>query len=298
LVLISVVCAYVLAAFAVFDIYGIWIDIAYPVMVVVILHISLTLYKYVREWKARLLIENELSIAKKIQDSFLPKSTPEVAGASFGAVMFTARQVGGDLYDFVTSGAGSPPRFGVMVGDVSGKGVGAALFMAMTVGAFRSFAVPGRKPEEILADLNAKLVRESNTNLFVTMFYAIFDPGRMSVDYANGGHLPMLRISPDGKSEFLDVKDGSPLGLMDGPYSAGQARIAKGDVFIFYTDGITEAMNARSDMYGKERLVAVCEASRHLDTARMVEAIEKDVRKFEPRSRQHDDMTVIVVKIA
>jgi serine phosphatase RsbU (regulator of sigma subunit)/CHASE2 domain-containing sensor protein len=294
---LSAVSAYTLIAILLFIHFGLWIDIAYPVAVIIVLHISLTLSKYVREWRQRLFIENELEIAKKIQESFLPKATPEIDGVRFGAAMFTARQVGGDLYDFTSGTAGSSRGFGVMIGDVSGKGVGAALFMAMTVGAFKLFSKPERRPEDVLAELNAKLVKESTSNLFVTMFYAVFDLEREKVIFANGGHLPALRVSANGAPQFLDVKDGSPLGLIDGPYSGGEARFDKGDVFIFYTDGITEAMNAKSDMYGKERLEAVCVKHRALGPERLVEEIERDVRRFEPKQHQHDDMTILVVKI-
>jgi sigma-B regulation protein RsbU (phosphoserine phosphatase) len=240
-------------------------------------------------------MENELGIAKKIQESFLPKSAPAVEGIEVSACMFTARQVGGDLYDFVTF---NDDRFGIMIGDVSGKGVPAALFMAMVVGAFRTFALSGAKPEEVLASLNTKFVKESAHNLFVTVFYSMFDMKAKSFIYGNGGHLPVLYLPKAGEVQFLDVKEGAPIGLMDGPYTGGEIKFDKGDTFIYYTDGITEAMNQKSDMYGKERLQAAVEKSRSLPADKLAEAIEKDVRKFEPKSQQHDDITIIVVKIS
>jgi len=290
----SAIIIYALVSMLVFTLYGVWLDVIYPVVVIVALHLALTLYKYAREWKARILMENELGIAKKIQESFLPKGVPAVEGVDSAVSMFTARQVGGDLYDFVSLGA---RRFGVMIGDVSGKGVPAALFMAMAVGAFRSFAAADAKPETVLADLNAKLVRESSSNLFVTVYYMIFDMERRAISYANGGHLPALYLPAKGAPQFLDSKDGVPLGLMDGPYSGGRITFGAGDTFVFYTDGITEAMNGRGDMYGKERLQAVVDKNRSCDPRQLLAAIEGDVRKFEPKSRQHDDMTAIVLKM-
>ena len=292
--LITMIVMYVAACIAAFDFCRIWIDMLYPIVVMVVLHLSLTLYKYAIEWKKRLLMENELEIAKKIQESFLPKSLPSVAGVEVAAVMFTARQVGGDLYDFITFGE---KRLGVMIGDVSGKGVPASLFMAMVIGAFKSFALPGAKPEAVLAGLNTKLCTESSSNLFVTVFYTIFDMERSIMQYTNGGHLPVIHITKDGKLDFLDVDEGAPLGLMDGPYSGKDVKFDKGDDFIYYTDGITEAMDARSEMYGKERLAAVVQKNKHLTSQKLLEVIEKDVRKFEPKSSQHDDMTIIVVRI-
>jgi CHASE2 domain-containing sensor protein len=292
--LAALITALLASAAALFNIRGVWIDVIYPVLAAVALHLTLTLYKYVAEWKKRLLMENELQIAKKIQESFLPKAVPSIEGADIAASMFTAKQVGGDLYDFTVFGDG---RVGVMIGDVSGKGVPAALFMAMAVGAFRSFALPGSSPQAVLASLNSKLEKESSSNLFVTMCYAIFDMKHMSLYYGNGGHLPILRITADGSSEFLDVEEGAPLGLTEGAYSAREAQFRKGDVFIFYTDGVTEAMNSRSDMYGKDRLEKAALDNRQLSSAKILEKIEKDIRKFEPKQNQHDDITLIVVKM-
>ncbi len=293
-ILFSVIALYVLGCMLIFNAYGVWVDMLYPLLVVAVLHITVTLYKYVREWKTRLIMENELGIAKKIQESFLPKQMPSVPGIEVSVAMFTARQVGGDLYDFVAFDDG---RLGVMIGDVSGKGVPAALFMAMAVGSFRSLAVPAAITSDVLANLNTKLVKETVSNLFVTMFYMVFDMKTGEVGYGNGGHLPVLYLPKDGAAQFLDVKEGAPLGLMDGAYSNDKIKFYKGDTFILYTDGVTEAMNARSDMYGKERLEAVAVKNRLLDPRQLVDAIEKDVRKFEPKNQQHDDITILVVKI-
>jgi hypothetical protein len=291
--LISVII-FAVTAFILFDIAGLWIDLVYPMLAMIVVYTSITLYKYISEWKKRLLFENELDIAKRIQESFLPKKLPVTHGLELAPAMFTAKQVGGDLYDFVELPDG---RLGVMVGDVSGKGVPASLFMAMATDAFRFFAADGLPPEEVLKKLNDKLTRESSTNLFVTMFYAIFDDSKGEMAYANGGHLPVLYM-PVGKTPvFLDVEEGAPLGLMDGEYSGKNIKYSAGDVFVFYTDGITEAMNFRREMYGKERLSSAVMNNRKLQPKEMLSAIERDVRRFEPKSIQHDDMTVITLKI-
>jgi len=278
----------------IFNVFGIWIDVIYPVFVMIVVYLSITLYKYITEWKNRLIFENELDIAKRIQESFLPKKLPKAYGLVLAPAMFTAKQVGGDLYDFVEFPDG---RLGVMVGDVSGKGVPASLFMAMVTGAFRFFATENLSPEEVLKKLNVKLTRESSTNLFVTAFYAIFDNSKKEVIYGNGGHLPVLYMPVGKKGIFLDVEDGAPLGLIEGEYSGRRINYSSGDIFVFYTDGITEAMNSRHDMYGKERLAEVVYRNRKLDPKELLSAIEKDVRRFEPKSTQHDDMTIITLKI-
>jgi len=169
--------------------------------------------------------------------------------------------------------------------------------MAMATGAFRFFATEDLLPHEVLKKLNDKLSRESSTNLFVTMFYAVFDNAKKEVIYGNGGHLPVLYLPVGKKGVFLDVEDGAPLGLMEGEYSGNRTNYASGDIFVFYTDGITEAMNSRRDMYGKERLAEVVQKNRNLDPKELLAAIERDVRKFEPKATQHDDMTIVTLKI-
>ncbi len=277
-----------------FNTYGIWLDLVYPILAMILLYLSLTLHKYIFEWKNRLKSDYELGVAKTIQESFLPKSVPDMKGLDVKAVMFTARQVGGDLFEFIKFGEN---RMGVMIGDVSGKGIPASLFMAMIMGEFKCLNFADLTPSEILSRLNAKLVRESRSDLFVTMFYAIFDLKNKSVDFANGGHLPVLYIGKGKKAEFLDVDEGMPLGLIEGEYSQKVISFNRGDMFVFYTDGITEAMNYRREMYGSQRLVSVVEKLKGFSAGSILDDIEKDVRRFEPKSTQHDDITVIVVKI-
>ncbi len=292
--LIIAVAAFSAICVSAFSFFGIWIDMLYPILMMSVLYLFLTLHKYISEWKKRLLMEGELQIAKKIQESFLPKALPSIEGFDIAAAMFTARQVGGDLYDFVSLESN---ELGVMIGDVSGKGVPASLFMAMSAGAFKSFAIPGKRAEEVLLNLNAKLVRESSSNLFVTVYYSIFDTKSKTVSYANGGHLPILHLGRHKDAVFLDVTDGAPLGLMEGAYTGGAVNYSAGDIFVFYTDGVTEAMNQKGDMYGKERLLDVVEKNRAKPAKALVEAIEKDIRRYEPKSSQHDDITLIVLKV-
>ncbi|MDP3804002.1 MAG: CHASE2 domain-containing protein, partial [Candidatus Omnitrophota bacterium] len=203
------------AAVFLFDFFGIWIDMVCPILLMAILYLSSTLYKYIAEWKNRLVFENELGIAKKIQESFLPKEELEIEDVDIAVIMYTARQVGGDLYDFIDFGN---RKFGVMIGDVSGKGIPASLFMAMTVGSFRSLVKLHSRPKDVLFNLNAKLIEESSSNLFVTMFYAIFNLEDKTVVFSNGGHLPVAHVNRDGEVNFLDVSEGMPLGLEESDY--------------------------------------------------------------------------------
>lgn len=290
----GMILIYFLAAVLLFNIFGLWIDAAFPVIFIVFIYIVLTLRKYITERRNNLIMENELGIAKRIQESFLPHVNPSIHGVDVAAGMLTARKVGGDLYDFVNM---DESRFGVMVGDVSGKGIPASLFMAMVSGSFRSFAVPKAEPANVLRELNAKLVKESSSNLFVTLFYAVFDMNQKEVAFANGGHLPMLRLGSAGTAEFFDTSDGMPLGLMEGDYAGGSTFIRAGDIFVFYTDGATEAMNRRGEMFGKERLAESVRKNMQKSASDIVGVIVKTIREFEPAGSQHDDITVIVIKV-
>jgi sigma-B regulation protein RsbU (phosphoserine phosphatase) len=295
-ILIAAIFLFSILSVFVFNIYAVWIDLLYPAVLMSLIYIFLTLFKYIKEWRKRLVLENELDIARNIQESFLPKKVPSLEGVELAAHMATARQVGGDLYDLLELG---PGRLGIMIGDVSGKGIPASLFMAMVSREFKFLATPQARPEEVLFALNNRLARESTSNLFVTVFYLIFDTAAGTVDYSNGGHMPVMYLGRSAKkAAFLDVSEGAPLGLMEGPYSGGRLDFGEDDILVLYTDGVTEAMNSRGEMYGRERLSAVVEMHREMTAAGLLKMIEKDVRRFEPRSSQHDDITLIVIKIS
>jgi len=292
--LLLAISLFVFFSVILFTAFGLWIDVVYPSAMMGVVYLLCLLFKYVKEWKKRLIVENELKIARKIQQSFLPKSIPSNRKVDIAANMYTAWQVGGDLYDFLEF---SDDKLGVMIGDVSGKGIPASLFMSMAVGAFKFFASAKAKPEETLLNLNEKLNREAPSGLFVTVFYSIFDTNKKTMTYANGGHFPLLYLPKDKPPEFLDVEEGVPLGMMESAYSGNQIPLTPGDIFIFYTDGVIEATNAKSQMYGEDRLCAMVEKNRDLSSKDLLDKIEKDVRRFEPVHTQHDDITLIVIKI-
>ena len=273
-----------------------WIDLFYPLVVVAILYLSLTFYKYIAERQKRQVLEKELDIAKVIQESFLPKSLPRIKGVELAAGMFTAHQVGGDLYDFVNMGQ---ERLGIMIGDVSGKGIPASLFMAKAIGEFRFFAKTQAEPSGVLSDLNNKLVLEASSNLFVTMFYIIVDYGKGKATFSSGGHMPAILVrSSTGNSELLDTDEGMPLGLAEGSFSQGEVDVEKGDIIILYTDGVTEAMDSRRAMYGSDRLRELAKANRNMSAESLLAVIRGDVKKFESGTSQHDDITLFVAKMA
>ncbi|MFC1570430.1 CHASE2 domain-containing protein [Candidatus Omnitrophota bacterium] len=290
--ILLIIFGYTFLAVTLFVVFGIWMDIFYPIVTVGGIYMLFTFRKYVTESQRREVIEKELNIASDIQQSFLPKDIPQVGGIEVDTEMLTARQVGGDLYDIVEL---DDSRLGIMLGDVSGKGVPAALYMAKVVSVFRTFIKDGT-PAEVLKKVNNRLVAESGTNLFVTLTYMIFDTKTHTTEFAIGGHLPTILVTPGGDVELLDVAEGMPLGLIDGEFSPGDKKYEKGSIFILYSDGVTEAMNVNEDMFSEERLVNLCKGFKGIGPQEIVRRIQKAVLDFAGRAKQHDDITVMAIK--
>ncbi|MFH1309778.1 MAG: CHASE2 domain-containing protein [Candidatus Omnitrophota bacterium] len=287
-----IIACYIGIAMVFFYPFGIWVDVFFPLISGVVVYVIFTFKKYVTEIQKRELIEKELDIAKDIQRSFLPKEVPVITGMDIDVEMVTARQVGGDLYDIVPL---KDNKVGIMIGDVSGKGVPAALYMARVVSVFKTF-IRDISVGEILKNVNERLVSEdSDTNLFVTLTYMIFDVITGSVTYAIGGHLPTILVDPDGNVEFLNAEDGMPLGLMSGNFPESTKKYKKGSIFLLYTDGITEAMNTRKEMFGQERIIEVVKGLKDCNSRQVVEALHKAVEEFTGKAAQHDDITVIAI---
>ncbi len=291
-----IVLAYLFMSMLLFWPFGIWIDVFYPVVTIVAIYIFVTLRKYMLEIKKREIMEKELDIAKGIQQSFLPREIPSVGGLDICAQMVTARQVGGDLYDVIPLG---DEKMGVLLGDVSGKGVPAALYMARVVSMLKSIVREGN-PAEVMKKLNHRLVSESDSGLFVTLAYAVFDTGNKVVEIASGGHNPTLMMDPEGNIELLDVEEGIPLGMIEGDYSEIKKEYRPGSIFVIYTDGVTEAMNEDGDMFGQERLVELirflARFLRECSAKEVVDAVIRAVTDFEGKDRQHDDITVMAIR--
>jgi sigma-B regulation protein RsbU (phosphoserine phosphatase) len=196
--------------------------------------------------------------------------------------------VGGDWYDFIPFPDG---RWGIVLADVSGKGTAAALLMSATRGMLRSLAEACCTPGEVLTKLNQLLVNDFPAGKFVTMVYAVLDPETHTVVFANAGHLQPLLIDEKGE-HFLDVERGLPLGLSCGDYSETQISLSKGARLIFYSDGITEAVNFDDEEYGLYRL-AEHAAQPNASAVTMID----DVRAFANGSGVRDDATVVFVGV-
>jgi len=276
-----------------FWIFGVWIDVFYPLVAMAIIYVIFTFKKYVAEIQKREIIEKELSIAKNIQESFLPKKIPQLGSLSINVNMLTALQVGGDLYDIVQL---DDERMGIMLGDVSGKGVPAALYMAKVVSVFKTFVKEGT-PSEVLKMINDRLVSDGGSGLFVTLTYMIFDTKRNETQFAIGGHLPTILVEPDGNVELLDVSEGMPLGMIEGDFSGGEKKYKPGSLFLLYSDGVTEAMDVKEEMFEQDRLVELARGFVDATPEEAVKAIHKAVLDFAGKAKQHDDITVMAIRV-
>jgi len=217
----------------------------------------------------------------------LPKSAPSIPGFLISGLSVPARAVGGDWYDFIPLDHG---RWGLVLADVAGKGTAAALLMSATRGMLRSLAEAVCTPGEVLTKLNRLLVEDFPAGRFVTMVYAVLDPARRTLVFANAGHPAPLLIT-DGKSQFLDTERGMPLGIGTGDFSESQISLPEGSRLMFYSDGISEASNLQQEEYGLIRLrnrLALPDAS--------ATSVLEDVRGFAGESGLTDDATVILVK--
>ena len=233
-------------------------------------------------------MDREAQEARLIQQALLPKSSPYIPGFSVSGLSVPARAVGGDWYDFIPFPDG---RWGLVLADVSGKGTAAALLMSATRGAMRSLAEACCSPGEVLSKLNELLVNDFPAGKFVTMVYAVLDPAKRSVVFANAGHLHPLFIDCQGE-HFVETERGLPLGLGCGDYSETQISLSPGSKLVFYSDGITEAENAQQEEYGLCRLAehaAKPEAS--------AVSIVDDVRVYANGFGVRDDATVVFVGV-
>jgi len=233
-------------------------------------------------------LDREAEEARAMQQALLPKSSPYIPGFVVSGLSVQARAVGGDWYDFIPFPDG---RWGLVLADVSGKGTAAALLMSATRGVLRSLAEARCTPGEVLTRLNQLLVDDFPAGKFVTMVYAVLDPAARTVVFANAGHLLPLLIDDQGE-HFLDTERGLPLGLGCGDYSETQVSLSAGSKLIFYSDGITEAVNAREEEYGACRL-----AEHAVKAGASAVSIVDDVRSFANGAGVRDDASVVFVGV-
>jgi serine phosphatase RsbU (regulator of sigma subunit) len=248
----------------------------------------------VQEIRERELLEQELEVARSIQQASLPKQVPQLEGWQITPFYQPAREVGGDFYDFHLLSEG---RLGVVVGDATGKGVPAALVMSTTCGMLQlaARALGSPSPGEVLAQVNETLVARTPSNMFVTCFYAILDPESGTLRYANAGHdLPYLR-RVGGDAEELRAR-GMPLGLMPGMnYEQKEIVLEDGEAALFYSDGLVEAHDSQGEMFGFPRLRALI--AEHVEEQALGDFLLEELYTFvEEGWEQEDDITLLTLR--
>jgi phosphoserine phosphatase RsbU/P len=232
----------------------------------------------------------DMQFARTVQESFLPQKNPEITNFKFSSHYTSAQEVGGDFYDFIQL---DKERIGIVIGDVAGKGVPAALFMAKLGSDLRTLAFTEKCPATALEKLNDLLVERSRRGMFVTLLYVELNSRNGSLTIANAGHLPPIVKKADGLVKKLSASGSSPLGILAGmKLGLETGSIDCGDTVILYTDGIIEAKNAREELYGYDRFEA-CIRNSSSDSDIMKAGIIDDVNRFTGLSPQHDDMTLV-----
>ncbi|MBN1553176.1 MAG: SpoIIE family protein phosphatase [Phycisphaerae bacterium] len=259
------------------------------------LGVQLTQYmrNLTREVQARQAVESELSVASQIQQSLLPHSFPpfpEHDEFSLHAITRAAKQVGGDFYDFFFI---DPKRLVILVGDVSGKGVPASLFMAVTRTVMRIVCAHKDDPAEALASANRLLCRDKDTDLFVTLFLAYYHLDSGVLEYGNAGHNPPFLVSPDGKTRMLDETGGLILAIDPTEvYKMDKITVSPAQTLVLYTDGVTEAMSPTREQFGEERFAELLQRLAGESVKDMCDTVATDVMAYQ-KGNQFDDLTVL-----
>jgi sigma-B regulation protein RsbU (phosphoserine phosphatase) len=242
-------------------------------------------------------IQRELNVATEIQMSMLPRALPsfsEQHGVAIYASMLPAKEVGGDLYDFFRV---DEHRIGFVIGDVSGKGVPAALLMGISRTLLRSAGRAGLAPDACLAMVNKILAEEILPNMFVTVFYGVIDTRTGELEYCSGGHNPPYLVTHDGRLQALDGGGGLPLGVIgDFVYQRARLKLNPNDTVLVYTDGVTEALDANGQEFGEKRLEELLPGLRALPPKAMVGKTIEAVQVFAEGAPQADDITCLALR--
>ena len=235
----------------------------------------------------------EMGIAKQVQARLFPQTLPPLRTLDYAGLCIQARQVGGDYYDFLNLGR---DRLGLVIGDVSGKGIAAALMMANLQANLRSqCAIAVDHPRGFLRSVNRLFYENTTDNAYATLFFAEYDDGAKRLRYANCGHLSALLLRSDGALERLDSTS-TVLGLFsEWDCRMGECRLFSGDTLALYTDGVTESFNDAGEEFGEGRLVEALRRRRGLSSKALIAAIVAELRRFSPYE-QSDDITLIIAK--
>ena len=257
--------------------------------------------RHTEEWREALssrdklvALQNELDVASGIQQSILPTVFPSRDDYQIYASMEPARNVGGDFFDVVRLEGN---RVGLAIADVSDKDVPAALFMMSSRTWMKGAAISSLEPGTVLGEVNALLHEDNETQMFVTVLYAVYDPETGEFTYASGGHDAPLLVHPDGSSELLPLTGGIALGIVsDLAYGQNSVVVDHGETLVLYTDGVTEAMNGEGEQFGIERLRKVFSDRAPKDANEAAHKVFEAVNTFADGAAQSDDITCLTIR--
>jgi len=238
----------------------------------------------------------EMEIAKEIQNNFLPEFTPTISGIELAATTLPAMEIGGDLYDFIPVPG---DRWGITIADVSGKGVSAALFMALCRTLIRVSGSAEDDPSVALQQANRLIYEDGRSSMFITVFYGVLDPAGKTFTYGNAGHNPPLLVRGDPPVVQI-LEDGRCIALGVVPEVEivhGKRDLESGDLIVMYTDGVTEAFNMLDEEFGEERLADYVKIHRHDSVQDILDGIVAEIRVFCGKAAQSDDITLVVMRV-
>src|SRR5882672_6064321 len=245
-------------------------------------------------------MQQEMQVAQEIQQMLLPRKVPELEGFELGYLYRAAKEVGGDYFDFL---AVDERTVGVVVADVSGKGVPGSLVMTMIRTALRMEARGNRSASDVMARMNTFVTEDMKKGMFVTMFYVVLDSVNRVVTYASAGHNPMILYRGESDATYFLKPKGIPVGI-DAPdadlfrrtISVERLTLQQDDMLVIYTDGITEAMNPGRDQFGEPRLLAAIKKYGHLTAQEFTDALDREIHEFTSGALQNDDITLVAIK--
>lgn len=244
-------------------------------------------------------MERELQVARQVQASLLPQQTPQLPGWELAARWLPAREVAGDYYDFVPlqSLADAAQRLGLVIADVADKGMPAALLMVDVRATLRASMYTASEAAQGIAHTNALVCEDAQDGMFVTLFYAQINAGNNDLTYVNGGHNPPFWVKADGSKPEVLSRTGVALGVDAAlAYTQKTIALAKGDFLVFYTDGVTDALNAAGQEFGLERLEKAVRANRKKNAQEIVRALEEELTSYIGATDPFDDITLLVLK--
>lgn len=245
-------------------------------------------------------MQQEMQVAQEIQQMLLPRKVPELEGFELGYLYQAAKEVGGDYYDFLTV---DERTVGVVVADVSGKGVPGSLVMTMIRTALRMEARGNRSASDVMAKMNSFVTEDMKKGMFVTMFYVVLDSVNRVVTYASAGHNPMILYRGESDATYFLKPKGIPVGinvpdeeLFRKTISVEKLTLRQDDMLVIYTDGITEAMNPEREQFGEARLLTAIKKHGHGTAQEFVDALNREIREFTGDAPQNDDITLVAIK--